>query len=60
MWGASVFIEDLDVDAEGGEQGGEQVAIQLAPGVGVCKVCKMTHEDIFQCFQQVGLHSTLH
>ena len=55
--GQGVLIEDLDADSE---QGGGQVAIELAPGVGVCKVCMMTHEDMFQCFQQVELHSTLH
>ena len=53
--GQPVLIENL-----GDEQGVGQVAIELAPGVGVCKVCTLTHEDIFDCFQQVELHSTLH
>ena len=56
----AVLTEDLDSQSIGGEQGVGQVAIELAPGVGVCKVCTMTHEDIFHCFQQVELHSTLH
>jgi hypothetical protein len=40
-----VFIEEIDSQVSGEVQ--ESFTVQLPPGVGICKVCERSHEDMF-------------
>ena len=46
MHGGGVFIEEID-STQVSDEVQEPFTIQLAPGVGICKVCELSHQDMF-------------